>query len=98
MAWAQFRQTLSLQSDLALRDNPLPASIVLIPAQQDAADLEALIIMLRDLAEVDDIQIDLAWISKLNSLLALAERQGAELSTHRAVFALVRAIEAASRP
>ena len=31
------------------------------------------------------------------SLLALAERQGAELPTHRAVFALVRVIEAADR-
>ena len=31
------------------------------------------------------------------SLLALAERQGTELPTHRAVFALVRVIEAAGR-
>ncbi len=32
------------------------------------------------------------------SLLAMAERQGVELPTHRAVFALVQVIEAASRP
>lgn len=71
-AWAGFNQTLSLETDLRLAENPLPASIVAIPVQQSQADLEALLLMLRDLPEVGDIQIDLAWIDRLNRLLDLA--------------------------
>ncbi|EAR10957.1 permease-like cell division protein FtsX [Reinekea blandensis] len=71
-AWASFNQTLSLESNLELAENPLPASIVAIPVQQSQADLEALLLMLRDLPEVNDIQIDLAWIDRLNRLLDLA--------------------------
>jgi cell division transport system permease protein len=70
-AWKSFQSVLSLESELELSENPLPASIVLVPAQQSAADLEALIIMLRDLPDVEDIQIDLAWIERLNQVLDL---------------------------
>jgi len=72
-AWDSFRSVMSLKSDLELADNPLPASIVVVPVQQDMADLEALILMLEDLPEVEDIQIDLAWIERLNNVIALAE-------------------------
>lgn len=71
-AWDSFNQVLSLEADLELKQNPLPASIVAVPVQQSQADLEALLLMLRDLPEVEDIQIDLAWINRLNRLLDLA--------------------------
>lgn len=71
-AWASFNNVLSLESTLELDENPLPASIVIIPDQQDTADLEAMLLMLQDLPEVEDIQIDLAWIERLQNLIALA--------------------------
>lgn len=72
-AWESFQGLLSLQSDLSLENNPLPASIVIVPNQQDMADLEALILVMQDLPEVEDIQIDLAWIERLNNVLNLVE-------------------------
>lgn len=72
-AWNDFRSVLSLSSDLALDENPLPANIIVVPKQQDMADLEALILVLSDLPEVEDIQIDLAWIEKLNNVLNLVQ-------------------------
>lgn len=72
-AWQNFREVLSLQSDLELNDNPLPAAIVVIPVEQELADLEALILVLENLDDVEDIQIDLAWIERLNNMLALIE-------------------------
>jgi cell division transport system permease protein len=71
-AWRSFSEVMSVQSGLELTDNPLPASIVVVPNQQQRSDLEALILMLQDLPEVEDIQIDLAWIDRLNNALDLA--------------------------
>lgn len=71
-AWQDFRSVISDNTELTLEDNPLPASIVVIPTLQGMVDLEALILTLRDLPEIDDIQIDLAWIDRLNSLLVIA--------------------------
>ncbi|MEJ2041687.1 MAG: permease-like cell division protein FtsX [Reinekea sp.] len=70
-AWENFQDILSLQSSLVLDENPLPASITIIPERQSKADLEALILTLQDLPEIEDIQIDLAWIERLNNLLNL---------------------------
>ncbi len=70
-AWIDFQGVLNLQSNLTLNENPLPASITIIPEQQSMADLEALILTLQDLPEVEDIQIDLAWIERLNHLIDL---------------------------
>ena len=70
-AWQDFQNALSLQQDLQLDDNPLMASITLVPKQQSQADLEAMILLLQDMPEVEDLQIDLAWISRLNSVLDL---------------------------
>ena len=72
-AWDSFRHVLSLTSALELDKNPLPASIVIVPIQQDVTDLEALILTLTDLPEVEDIQIDLDWIERLNNVLTLIE-------------------------
>ncbi|TCS37188.1 permease-like cell division protein FtsX [Reinekea marinisedimentorum] len=71
-AWQSFRPVISENTELQLESNPLPASVVVIPTLQDQADLEALILTLQDLPEINDIQIDLAWIARLNSLLDIA--------------------------
>lgn len=71
-AWLNFRPVISENTQLQLESNPLPASVVVVPALQDQTDLEALILTLQDLPEIEDIQIDLAWIAKLNSLLDIA--------------------------
>ena len=73
-AWSDFQSALTMTNELADFSNPLPASIVLIPKQQSSVELEALVLTLQGLANVDNIQIDLEWISRLNQLLALAEK------------------------
>lgn len=72
-AWADFQTQISLPSDRALIDNPLPPSIVLVPSQQSQIDLEALLLILTDLPEVTEVQVDLAWIRQLKRLLSLAQ-------------------------
>lgn len=71
-AWQSFQSVISVESTLELDSNPLPASIVIVPRQQSSTDLEALIFMLRDLPDIEDIQIDLAWIERLNNVIDLA--------------------------
>ncbi len=71
-AWSSFRSAISESIELTLKENPLPASIVIIPVLQQMTDLEALILTLEGLPDVEDIQIDLAWIEKLNAMLDLA--------------------------
>jgi cell division transport system permease protein len=73
-AWTEFRISLTLAKELVDFANPLPASIVLIPTKQDAVELEAMILTLQGLANIENIQVDLDWISRLNQLLELAEQ------------------------
>lgn len=71
-AWSSFRDTLTLSSQsLNLEDNPLPASIVVVPTQQNQSQLEALQLIINGLPEVEDVQLDLAWIDRLNRFLEL---------------------------
>ncbi len=72
-AWDEFSSLLSLNSDLNLSVNPLPASVVIVPNQQNSVQLEALMLMLEGLPDIEDIQIDLAWINKLNTVLSLTK-------------------------
>ncbi|TXR51837.1 permease-like cell division protein FtsX [Reinekea thalattae] len=72
-AWQDFRPLISENTGLELSDNPLPASIVVVPALQDRVDLEALILTLTDVPEIEDIQLDLAWIERLNHLMSIAK-------------------------
>jgi cell division transport system permease protein len=74
-AWASFRDTLNLsRSPLEADSNPLPASIVVIPLQQSSQQLEVLRILIDGLPEVEDVQLDLAWIERLNRFLELINR------------------------
>lgn len=71
-AWASFRETLNLErSNLKLEQNPLPASIVLVPTQPSNSQLEVMQLIIRGLPEVDEVQLDLAWIERLSRFLDL---------------------------
>lgn len=60
----------------ALKENPLPAVLVVEPArsQSDPASLAALARRLGGYAEVDLVQLDLDWVRRLHAMLRLAER------------------------
>ncbi len=59
-----------------LKENPLPWTMIIIPNTSfDTSDsLEQLGKTLRQLPEVDNLQIDMLWVKRLGTLLALAKR------------------------
>jgi len=60
----------------ALKDNPLPHTLVVRPAQ-DATDrslLEALATEMRAIPEVDLVQLDTVWVDRLNAILNTLRR------------------------
>ncbi len=63
----------------ALSENPLPGVIVLTPQLLDAAAAQALQSALEGLPGVQSVQLDLAWVERLQQLLALAGRAAAGL-------------------
>ncbi len=63
----------------ALSENPLPGVIVLTPQLLDAAAAQALQSALEELPGVQSVQLDLAWVERLQQLLALAGRAAAGL-------------------
>ncbi|WP_221793008.1 permease-like cell division protein FtsX [Oceanobacter mangrovi] len=75
-ALAQFRENTGLADVLDMLDgNPLPAVILVEPPLDLSRDaLLALQQKLADLAGVESVELDLAWLERLNSLLALAQR------------------------
>ena len=58
----------------ALDENPLPHALVVRPTSGDAADIEALVDALDSMPDTDFVQLDTAWIERLNGILALARR------------------------
>lgn len=60
----------------ALTDNPLPHSLVIRPAAgyMDGAHLETLAADLRQLPNVDLVQLDTAWVNRLNAILDTLQR------------------------
>jgi cell division transport system permease protein len=74
-ALEQFRQYAGFGEALKLLDeNPLPAVYVVKPISADAGSLTLLSQQLEALPEVEYVQLDLAWIQKLQRILNLAER------------------------
>ena len=70
-----FRQNSGLGEALAmLDDNPLPGVVVVTPAMAQREPAAALLQRLRQRPEVDLAQLDLEWVQRLHSLIALAER------------------------
>lgn len=76
-ALSEFRERSGFGAALdILRDNPLPAVLVVTPAP-DAADAGSLAQMadeIEALPEVDLVQLDMRWLQRLLALLDIAER------------------------
>ncbi|HLS80914.1 MAG TPA: permease-like cell division protein FtsX [Steroidobacter sp.] len=62
----------------ALNENPLPHTLVVRPAQGYAAlqQLEALADELRAIPSVDVVQLDAAWVNRLNAIIEAIRRAG----------------------
>ena len=55
----------------ALPRNPFPDAFVITPAHTDSDDMEHLAGELRKMQQVDHVQIDSAWVRRLNAMLRL---------------------------
>jgi len=58
----------------SLGGNPLPPVYVITPGSSDAGDMELLASSLRAIPDVEFVQVDLAWVRKLQQISVLAER------------------------
>jgi cell division transport system permease protein len=60
----------------ALNENPLPHTLMVRPRPEyaTAAQLEGLATDLREVPSVDLVQLDTAWVNRLNAILAAVER------------------------
>lgn len=58
----------------ALDRNPLPAVVIVRPADTRAASLEDWSRRLKRAQDVDAVQLDLTWVQRLHALIALGER------------------------
>jgi len=95
---AEFRRWSGLGAALdALKDNPLPASIVVEPRlaarslaePRDASAVERLAEALRALPGVDQVQLDTAWVRRFTAILDGLERTGVLLGLALAVAVLL---------
>ena len=57
-----------------LDDNPLPAVLIVKPAEASASSVQALASRLEAMESVDSAQVDLEWIQRLNGIVGLAQR------------------------
>jgi cell division transport system permease protein len=60
----------------ALNENPLPHALVVRPREEDAnaTHLESLAADLREMPSVDAVQLDTAWVNRLNAILDAVRR------------------------
>ncbi len=58
----------------ALKENPLPAVVMLIPKAQAAKDLGLLRASFEAMPEVQEAILDLEWLQRLDAILAVAKR------------------------
>lgn len=74
-ALAEFRAYSGFGEALdVLNENPLPHALIVRPASGDKADVEALAGALASMPETDFVQLDTAWVERLNGILDLARR------------------------
>ncbi len=57
-----------------LQSNPLPAVIVVYPKSQDTESVGELLGQLRQMPQVDQVQMDLEWLQRLYSIMSLGRR------------------------
>lgn len=74
-ALQEFQQQTGLQQALeALPTNPLPAVIIVAPKQLDKEKIAQLQDTLKQLPEVDRVELDMQWLERLMAILKLGER------------------------
>jgi cell division transport system permease protein len=74
-ALAEFRAQSGFGEALdALDGNPLPHTLVVHPASGIGGDVEALAAAMQAIPEIELVQVDTAWVSRLRAMLALAGR------------------------
>jgi len=72
---AEFQQALGLRDALTrLEGNPLPASVVVRPADPDPQAVRRLAEALEAVPGVDEVRLDLAWLERLRHLAELGQR------------------------
>lgn len=72
---AEFQQALGLADALGrLEDNPLPASIVVVPDDPAPDAVRRLADLLAGVNGVDEVRLDLAWLERLRHLAELGSR------------------------
>ena len=59
-----------------LEENPLPASITVVPQSRSAPDIDSLATSLQALEEVQALRVDLAWIQRLAALREFISQLG----------------------
>jgi len=67
----------------SLEENPLPAVYLVAPAASINVDMQeahALVQSIRQLAAVDDVQLDMRWLQRLNTLLEVSRKLVAALA------------------
>ncbi|WP_455209414.1 permease-like cell division protein FtsX [Kaarinaea lacus] len=74
-----------------LNENPLPAVLIIKPRQEylTSKKLQPLTEKLRQLPEVDLVQLDYQWIERLNTIIALGKRGALLLSVMLAIAVLI---------
>lgn len=71
----EFQNTLGLSDTLSLlKDNPLPATLIVTPALNEPKAVQALSSELQKLQDVDEVRLDLAWMQRLKEIERLGER------------------------
>lgn len=74
-AFSEFGSMLAL-----LDNNPIPPVILVMPLQSNTAAITQLRLDLSNIAEVDDIVLDMAWVERLQAIIQIAHRFGWVLS------------------
>lgn len=78
----RMRQTAGLKEVIdALPNNPFPDALVITPNDESAEALESLAAELRSLPKIDHVQLDSAWIRRLDALLKVGRTFVALLAT-----------------
>ncbi len=74
-----------------LNENPLPAVLIVKPTSNylSSDKLQALVQDLREISEVDLVQLDFQWIERLNTIIALGKRGALLLSVMLAIAVLL---------
>lgn len=74
-----------------LNENPLPPVLVITPQREylSSEKLQPLATRLRQLPEVDLVQLDYQWIERLNTIIALGKRGALLLSAMLAIAVLI---------